>query len=97
MWFDEKSTATPTQNESSERTTIMLANTNANSKSKTVMRWRARDLLDLQYTATSTTSVVPVTFKVYTDASIWGAPGTATPLWITEATLIVEFRGIKSS
>jgi len=93
--FDEKSTAAPTQADSQERIGLRLANTNANAKSKTTMRWRARDLLDLEYTAIGTTTT-PCTFKTYTDLAVWGAPVAVTNLWLVEPTLIVEFRGIKS-
>lgn len=96
MFFDEKSTAVPTANEAQERTGKRIPNSNANEKSDTVMRWRAKDLLDLQYTAIGS-SVTPVTFKVYTDTTTWGAPIAATDLWVIEPDYIVEFRGIKSS
>jgi hypothetical protein len=95
MWFDEKSTAVPTANESQERTVKPFANTNAMSKSRAAMKWRARDLLDLQYTAIGS-SVTPVSFKVYTDAN-YGAPIVVTPLWLIEPVYLVEFRGIKST
>jgi len=83
MWFDEKSSSTPTANEAQERTAMPLANTNTMSKSRTLMRWRARDLLDLQYNAVSATAT-PVTFKVYTDLATWGAPAAVTALWLIE-------------
>jgi len=96
MWFDEKSSATPTINESMERTSTMLTNTNAMSRSKTTMRWRARDLLDLQYTAIGTT-VIPVNFKIYTDNSDYGAPIAVAPIWLIEPTFTVEFRELAST
>jgi len=96
MWFDEKSTSTPTANEAQERTAIALVNSNANAKSTSRQRWRARDLLDLQYSPVGT-ATQPVTFKVYTDLATWGASAVATPLWVIEPEFIVEFRGIKST
>jgi len=60
------------------------------------MRWRAKDLLDLQYTAIGTVST-PVTFKTYTDLANYGAPAAVTNLWLLEPDFIMEFRGIKSS
>lgn len=97
LWFDEKSTSAPTANEAQERTSVPLANTNAMASSRRTMRWRARDLLDLEYTATSVTNVTPVTFKLYTDVATWGAPAAATVLWLVEPEFLVEFRGIKST
>jgi len=95
-WFDEKATGVPTSNEAQERTNLPLANTNAMSKSQRVMRWRARDLLDLQYTPIGTV-IQPVTWKLYTDAANWAAPVTATTLFIIESVLTIEMRGIKST
>lgn len=96
VWFDEKSTSAPTSNESQERTSNPLANSNANARSVRVFRWRARDLVDLQYTAIGT-SVTPVTFKLYTDNTSWGAPTAVTALWVLEPIFYIEFRGIKST
>ncbi len=96
VWFDEKANNTPSANEAQERTSMPLANTNASSKSARIIRWRARDLLDLEYTQIGT-SVGPVTFKTYTDAATWGAPAAVTPLWLVEPVFHIEFRGIKST
>jgi len=95
-WFDEKSPAAPTANEAQERIGKRLTNTNASDKSVCVMRWRARDLLDLEYQPISGTTT-PVYWKLYTDLATWGSPGAATPLWIVEPVFLIEFRGIKSS
>lgn len=97
FWFDEKSPTTPTQNESLERTAVILPNNSANSKSTRMLRWRARDLLDLEYHPIGTTNVQPVTFKLYTDNVAWAAPIVATQLWVVQAVLHVEFRGLKST
>lgn len=96
MWFDEKVATAPSANEPNQRTSVPFANTNAQSQSQKIMRWRARDLLDLEYTTITTVST-PVYFKVYTDAASWGAPITATDLWLVEPVYIIEFRGLKST
>jgi len=96
MFFDEKSSAAPTLKNSEERTVVPMANTNAMSKSMRVFRWRAKDLLDLQYSPIGT-PYTPVTFKVYTDAANYGAPIAVTNLWIVETVFIIEFRGIASA
>ncbi len=95
MFFDEKSISAPTANESFERIGSRCPNTNAKPNPKSMV-WKARDLLDLQYTAIGG-SVTPVTFKVYTDTANWGAPSSVTALWIIEPTLTIEFRGLKST
>jgi hypothetical protein len=96
FWWDEKADASPTANEAQERVSTPLANTNASAASSKIMRWRARDLLDLEYTPIGT-DVKPAFFKVYTDTSTWGAPTTVTDLWLIEPRFIVEFRGLKST
>jgi hypothetical protein len=96
-FFDEKSSSVPTSSDAANRIGLRLCNSNASSNGEsTVMKWRARDLVDLQYTAIGT-GVTPCYFKVYTDAATWGAPIAATNLWIVEPMFIVEFRGIKSN
>lgn len=96
FWFDEKSNAAATVNECYERVALSLPNTNANAKSTAVMRWRARDLLDLQYTAIGTVAT-PVYFKIYTDLANFGAPVAATNLWYIQFKFMIEFRGLKST
>lgn len=96
MWFDEKASASPSANEAQERTSQPFANTNANSKSRNSLTWKARDLLDLQYSPIGSVAT-PAYFKIYTDTTTWGAPATVTPLWLIEPVFTVEFRGIKST
>jgi hypothetical protein len=95
MWFDEKVAAVATSTEAAERTLSLFSNSNASARSGVInLRWSARDLLDLQYTPTGTTTVNPVYFKIYTDNSNYGAPTTVTPMWLLEPIFSVEFRGI---
>jgi len=96
FFFDEKASGNPTANEAQERNSVPLANTNAMASSRRTMRWRAKDLLDLQYIATNSTATVAY-FKTYTNSATWGAPTAVTALWLVEPTLICEFRGIKST
>jgi hypothetical protein len=97
FWFDEKSSATPTANEAQERMGLRICNSNANSKSVRVMSWKAHDFLDLNYTAIGTTTVAPVYFKAYSDATTWGNPIVATSLFVLEPEIVFEFKGIKST
>lgn len=97
FWLEEKDvSSTPTLNESREKTHVNIPNTNANSKSQRIMKWRARDLLDLEYTDIATT-VNPVSLSVYTDTATLGAPATVTALWLIEPMVTIEFRGLGSS
>lgn len=94
--FDEKSSTALTATGSTQRVGLTLANNSADSKSLQTMIWSARDLLDLQYTAIGS-SVTPVYFKIYTDSTNYGAPVSATALWLIEFDLTVEFRGLSAS
>lgn len=94
-WFDEKSTSAPTANESLERTAISVLLNNAMGTSKS-LRWRARDLLDLQYTAIGS-AVTPVTFKQYTDNANWGSSAVVTDVAVVQFKCHLEFRGLKST
>jgi hypothetical protein len=95
MWFDEKNvSAAPTLTEAQERTLNVYTNSNANAKSYVTMVWRARDLVDLQYTSTAITTVVPATFKLYSDNTNFGAPIAVTPAWLLEPEFTIEFRGL---
>jgi hypothetical protein len=95
-WFDEKSSASPTTLEAQERNTAKFLCTNAHGKVHHMV-WEPRDLLDLEYVSSSNTSTTSVYFKVYTEASGWGATAVATPIWVVKPTLTVEFRGLKST
>jgi hypothetical protein len=96
FFLDEKNPSAPTSLDAQERIALRLPNSNANSASFKTMMWRARDLLDLEY-STITTATTPVFFKVYTDAPTFGSPIVATPLFIVEYDYTVEFRGLKSA
>jgi len=96
FWYDEKSTSAPTLNNAQERTIMsVLPNNDANARSYGTFTWKAKDLLDLQYTSVAT-SVTPVTFKVYTDTANYASPA-STNIWFIQPVLTVEFRGIASN
>jgi hypothetical protein len=95
-WFDEKSGSAPTQADAVERIGQSTVLNSADPKSCFQMKWTARDLLDLQYTAIGTSSS-PVYFKIYTDNADFGAPIAATVVVFREIDLHVEFRGLKTS
>lgn len=93
--FDEKDATAPDIDDANQRLGLRLPNTNAAGSILRAMRWRARDLLDLEYSPIGTVST-PVYFKVYTDATNFGAPVAATDVWIAEFDFTIEFRGIKA-
>jgi hypothetical protein len=94
-FFDEKSSAAPSLADGEERLGTTLPNASSNPASVRTMRWRARDLLDLEYTAIGT-ATTPVYFKTYTDTANFGSPTTVTPLWLGTALIHFEFRGLKA-
>jgi len=97
FFFDEKDATTPDLEMAQERVGKRLLNTNANAASVTSMKWRARDLLDLEFSDVAA-APTPVYFKIYTDNANFGAPVTGpVPLWFLSIILTVEFRGISSA
>lgn len=95
-WYDEKNTGAPTLNESESKPRLVDTFPCSSVDQVHKITWVPSDPLDLQYTATSTTSVVPVTFKVYTNAADWGAPIVATQVAHIDQEYIVQFRGMHS-
>jgi len=96
VWFDEKSNSTATLTDSQEKTGRRFPFNSGNSKSDFVMRWRANDLVDLQWSAIATTQT-PAYFKIYSDNANYGASIVATPYLLIEPEYIVEFRGLQGS
>lgn len=96
FFFDEKSATAPTIDDSQERIGLSLPNNSANVKSAALMTWRARDLLDLEYTPIGTDST-PAYWKLYTDTATWGAPTAVTALWLAVIDFHIEFRGLRGA
>lgn len=96
LW-DEATTGVPTGLDAQEKTHEVLSNNACNPKSGSIFKWRARDYKDLTFTSTSV-SVTPVTFKVYTNNGTYGAGVAAGSLaqWYLEPTLYLEVRGIEA-
>jgi hypothetical protein len=91
MWYDEKSTASPTLVEAQER---YILSENASSVDKRpTLSWTNADTLDLQYTAIGT-SVTPVTFKVFTNNANFGSSVVATDYCEIEGAIQFQFRGL---
>jgi len=95
-FFNEKNGTVPSTVDAYERVGLTLSNSNANSSSTRTMSWRARDLLDLQYTPIGT-NFTPVWLKIYTDLDTFGAPAVATPISYLEVDFLVEFRGLQAA
>lgn len=96
-WFDEISAAAPTANESRERELGFEAIVTAYTPKSKKMRWRARDLNDLNFTATGT-SFSPVSAKIYSDAAGgFGTPNASSKSASVRIKYLIEFRGLKST
>ncbi len=95
-WWEEKNQVPPDLKESQQQTIVStLRNTNA-ARQRVAFQWRAKDLEDLQFIDTAV-SFTPVCFQIYTDATNYGSPIVATPLWLLSAVLHVEFKGINAA
>ncbi len=90
MYWDEKSNAAPNNAQASETSMRRIAAADVFREHN--MSWKARDLLDLQYTATDT-SFNSVYWKVYTDAANNGSSIVATAYATVDFKLTIEFRG----
>lgn len=77
-FVDEKvATLAPTINEAIEKKIIDFPCSDVFGKH--LIHWKATDLLDLEFTDTSVSTTIPVTFKLYTDNSSFGSSIVATP------------------
>jgi len=95
FFFSDSSTAVPTLNESQGRVVHKLSNSAANPQSTRTFSWKARSLSDLTFQLTSF-SYTAANFKCYTDATNYGAPVVATPLWLVEPEIQFTLRGLRS-
>jgi len=89
-WVDEKQVAAPTSAEALQKS---MKSFSCASPSPHVIKWAAKDPLDLQYTDIGTTNVIPVTYKIYTDNANFGSSVVATAYGQITCDLIVQFRG----
>lgn len=90
-WFDEKNSAAPTLQESVQKNVKMIGAAQVNKP--LWLSWHARDPLDLQYQL-PTVAYTPVTMKVYTNNANWGASIVATPYFLLETWVDIQFRGL---
>jgi hypothetical protein len=93
--FDEKVVSVPTANQSKEQDILGREPITNTLRPKTYV-WKARDILDLEFSPVATAST-PVTFKCYTSTADWGATIVSTDIAIIEPTFWVQFRGLKST
>jgi len=94
FWFDDQDTSAPTVAEAVARPGITLPNNSAAAPTKHVMKWFATDDIDYAWNLTSSPSINTVSFKVYTDSAIFGAPTAVTNLWTYVFHATFDFRGI---
>lgn len=95
FFFAERTLGTPTPTEANQRHCRRLKNNIQASRNPT-MRWSNKDFTDASWSSTGTT-VTPVYFYTYTDGANFGAPITVNQLWNNTMTLVMQFRGLKSS
>jgi hypothetical protein len=92
MWFDEKSTSAPTSTEANERATVVCP---AGCGRPQTMKWVVRDPVDMDYQPIGTLTLALATWKIYTDAAIFGSTGVATVYATVTPTFEVQFRGLQ--
>jgi hypothetical protein len=96
FFFDSNGTAALI--DAQERRGSTLVNTNASTKSSYTMTYTPKEPGELAFVLTylATTGTYPY-FCAYTNAANFGATAVATPLWLIQPELVVEFRGLKST
>jgi hypothetical protein len=90
LYWDEKTTTVPNNAAASERVTRRIAAADISKTHR--MSWKAKDTVDLAYTATSG-SDVPVCLMVFTNNANNGSSIVATPYASISFELVFQFRG----
>lgn len=93
FWWDEKSSSIPTGPDASARVVTHIQHNNTHNA--ITVSWRARDLLDLQYTAASV-DVLPCYFKIFTNTTVFGTTAVNSLLFVLTPVFIVELRGLQT-
>lgn len=93
-YWDEKTPFTaPTLAAATERRARQVSNSSVTRP--LVLKWKARDLLDLQYTPIASSST-PVSLCIYTDNAVLGAPTAATDIGTVDFEYHIQFRGYET-
>lgn len=95
-WLDEKSSATPTAAQSQDRPCVdlLISGSNTGGLDTTVeIKWVAKDLLDLDWTAVGTTAT-PVWLKLFANTTYTGTGMTTGATVILDGVMRVQFRGL---
>jgi len=95
FWYDEKSGATPTANEAQERDVNRVLITNS-FKNNHTYQWVPRDITDILYTPSSSTTTVAY-FKAFTNNTSWASTVVATAIFVVKPRFVIEWRGVKST
>ncbi len=90
-WIDEKDQTAPIASEAKQKSALQFS---AADPSPHVLTWTARDPLDLQYTDIGTTTVTPVTYKLFTNNADFGSSPVSTPYGTISSQIWVQFRGL---
>lgn len=94
FWVDENDAATPTLSMAQIHASKLLPNNSACYDPRYYrLAWSARDLKDLQFESTTSTSYVYASLKSYTNQADLGSP-TSTTLWTVRVKFTCEFRGV---
>jgi hypothetical protein len=97
VWWDEAAstlTTPPTFVEATERGQSFIPLSVNSSKSVHVYRWVPRDIKDLIFYSTNTTTFnTPVGFKLFTNNANYGSSVVATPAFNVTIFFTLEFRG----
>lgn len=94
FYLDEKSSAAPGASTAVEHPRIEIPQEPQTDSNKHTIKWKARDILDLEFTQVTQT-VTPVYFKAYTDTTNFFASATdSNTSYAMTGALRFEFRGL---
>lgn len=95
--IDDSDSTNPTTASMNAKRHYLLNNNHLGPKSSRIFRYRCEDLEDLKFLDMATGSgagiYTPCSLKIYTDQAVLNSPNSQ-KLWIIEAVLTVQFRGI---
>jgi len=93
MFFNRLTPTTPTQTIAESEPGMTVSHAQANSRAIVSQKWVNRDFQGLSWQPVINSPLSVTQWNIYTDAALYGAPATATPLWLVDGNMVVEFRG----
>lgn len=92
FWIDEATNYTPALNDANENIGVLIPNTNAGCKGTTTLHWRAKELEDLTFNSTGTSSAAAF-LKGFTNQAQYGTTPAVASIFTIRLLYMIEFKG----